>query len=166
MFLICETETPPRTWGRLGDFPPAPDPRRNTPTHVGKTTNRQSAIADDWPPPHARGEDVQDAGTSQPRPTMETPPRTWGRRLHPVGERRTERNTPTHVGKTRASRPPPSTAWKHPHARGEDYLYRAWQTWNKETPPRTWGRPEMTFSHFGRLRNTPTHVGKTYWCIG
>ncbi len=32
-----------------------------------------------------------------------------------------------------------------------------------ETPPRTWGRPFTQRDAEGRLRNTPTDVGKTRW---
>ena len=50
---------------------------------------------------------------------------------------------------------------KHPHARGED-LDRALdvdETW--ETPPRTWGRRQLTETQQKEWGNTPTHVGKT-----
>ena len=72
---------------------------------------------------------------------IETPPRAWGRHHPgPSGEPR-KRNTPTSVGKTRASPPRWSSLRKHPHERGED------------------GRM-LGFRH-GIGGNTPTSVGKT-----
>ena len=51
---------------------------------------------------------------------------------------------------------------KHPHSRGEDEMYQAFQPEKIETPPLTWGRLcEFRESSF-ICRNTPTHVGKTY----
>ena len=109
--------------------------------------------------PHARGEDRD--GIIVYLPLAETPPRTWGRRVHVriVAVRRG--NTPTHVGKTRKNRNRKNRSQKHPHARGEDRgrarQYRSVQ----ETPPRTWGRRVGTSSIVIRPGNTPTHVGKT-----
>ena len=55
--------------------------------------------------------------------------------------------------------------WKHPHERGEDANYdlvlNAWS----ETPPRAWGRLEVTRDNQNRARNTPTSVGKTQTVI-
>ena len=93
-----ETETPPRTWGRLF-APHGPGDRdRNTPTHVGKTNVKLKAVQTAKKHPHARGEDL-----SLVDPLIwwpETPPRTWGR--HDIYEegKPFDRNTPTHVGKT------------------------------------------------------------------
>ncbi len=68
--------------------------------------------------PHARGE----TGPAEMRGFfyVETPPRTWGRRIEkplPVNKRR---NTPTHVGKTQPHGGNAALSEKHPHARGED----------------------------------------------
>ena len=93
----------------------------NTPTHVGKThgSYKQRRVVEKHP--HARGEDRD--GIIVYLPLAETPPRTWGRRVHVriVAVRRG--NTPTHVGKTRKNRNRKNRSQKHPHARGED-------TWN------------------------------------
>jgi len=73
MFL----ETPPRTWGKHARAVAVADAYRNTPTDVGKT------VAATVPPPgyrkhpHGRGENT--ATAPRPRPTLETPPRTWGK---------------------------------------------------------------------------------------
>ena len=50
---------------------------------------------------------------------------------------------------------------KHPHARGEDILSVSLVRYEKETPPRTWGRLIGNPRRCGYFRNTPTHVGKT-----
>lgn len=50
---------------------------------------------------------------------------------------------------------------KHPHARGEDFHPQGGPALMKETPPRTWGRPNKTLCLKDTHRNTPTHVGKT-----
>ena len=50
---------------------------------------------------------------------------------------------------------------KHPHARGEDVLACSIAAPSQETPPRTWGRPPLPQQDKSRVRNTPTHVGKT-----
>ena len=72
-------ETPPRTWGRLGEALRGVWLERNTPTHVGKTNS---------------GGMLLDA-------IRETPPRTWGRHFLPLKRRTRSGNTPTHVGKTK-----------------------------------------------------------------
>ena len=91
----------------------------------------------------------------------ETPPRTWGRRRRQGRGRPRLRNTPTHVGKTLGGIMVSIPLPKHPHARGEDIVYRNQRERNPETPPRTWGRPGAERPHLPRYRNTPTHVGKT-----
>ena len=77
-FIVCGSETPPRTWGRRESVQCAVLIKGNTPTHVGKT--------------------LLDIMLTQF--ILETPPRTLGR---PCRRRRPSplhRNTPTHVGKT------------------------------------------------------------------
>ena len=51
---------------------------------------------------------------------------------------------------------------KHPHARGEDGRVHCPVQDDLETPPRTWGRQVVTDLAVLGLRNTPTHVGKTF----
>ena len=111
-----------------------------------------------------RGEDVIYISRNFNEP--ETPPRTWGRRRQRTGGRPQCRNTPTHVGKTLPTGQLKSLIEKHPHARGEDYLYLEGEPFPPETPPRTWGRPGLTKRAGWTLRNTPTHVGKTARCPG
>ena len=50
------------------------------------------------------------------------------------------RNTPTRVGKTALAHPLDHSAWKHPHARGEDVFNLSVCQTVSETPPRAWGR--------------------------
>ncbi len=52
-----DTETPPRTWGRLVASTRSSKIFRNTPTHVGKTFEHTSFSFTRWKHPHARGED-------------------------------------------------------------------------------------------------------------
>ena len=70
-------------------------------------------------------------------------------------------NTPTSVGKTYEDKPTEYEQEKHPHERGEDLEYKAFQDENEETPPRAWGRPIVTVISLRVYRNTPTSVGKT-----
>ena len=113
-----------------------------------------------WKHPHARGEDIKSASAT--RFKMETPPRTWGRPDNFPAKDPADRNTPTHVGKTRLASYTERGIQKHPHARGEDPpdLHKAWR--QRETPPRTWGRHPLLILLGGNDRNTPTHVGKTW----
>ena len=132
-------ETPPRTWGRRLMRVFAGGDERNTPTHVGKTTDDGGRSALSWKHPHARGEDQR--GHENPYIELETPPRTWGRRNWGPEPSREERNTPTHVGKTNVTSGGAYIAGKHPHARGED--------------------ARSTIKKYPVQGNTPTHVGKT-----
>ena len=73
------TETPPLTWGRLCVHSAYAPSSRNTPTHVGKTSQHSIAFCLGWKHPHSRGEDRQlDNCDFQ---ILETPPLTWGRRF-------------------------------------------------------------------------------------
>ena len=91
-------ETPPRAWGRLVRNPCCEALDRNTPTCVGKTTEKRCGPTGCGKHPHVRGEDP--IGTATHQPPVETPPRAWGRRRHWQGMLQRGRNTPTCVGKT------------------------------------------------------------------
>ena len=54
---------------------------------------------------------------------------------------------------------------KHPHACGEDSLVAAINDKTEETPPRMWGRLENQQELKAVGRNTPTHVGKTFFVV-
>ena len=131
----------------------------NTPTGVGKTVRTDIAAERARKHPHGRGEDLRKAG--QGRGYVETPPRAWGRQINRSAVRKLERNTPTGVGKTPATRARQSPSEKHPHGRGEDRLLHASLIFLAETPPRAWGRHPEKQDVVVRLRNTPTGVGKT-----
>ncbi len=71
-------------------------------------------------------------------------------------------NTPTHVGKTCSKKGVRSNEGKHPHACGEDINFCFGQRAGEETPPRMWGRLPQGRHCAPEVRNTPTHVGKTW----
>ena len=70
-------------------------------------------------------------------------------------------NTPTGVGKTRASRFMNGLIKKHPHGRGEDFLLTQLTDFQLKTPPRAWGRQKLVEAKKAEIENTPTGVGKT-----
>ena len=134
--------------------------QRNTPTHVGKTCLSLCAMGRGTEHPHACGENafvdcllLRDIGT---------PPRMWGKR---------------HRQRIYSTSPP-----EHPHACGENHaavvgvvvgIGTPPRMWGKRgavpypairkvgTPPRMWGKRDGKHIETERLRNTPTHVGKT-----
>ena len=132
-------ETPPRAWGRPTRLAKKQALVRNTPTCVGKTTDRRG-----W--------------SRQP---SETPPRAWGRQSHHQHPQQTRRNTPTCVGKTFSSYGSSVIKKKHPHVRGEDCRHPVGPRCGGETPPRAWGRPNGAGAVQVNRGNTPTCVGKT-----
>src|SRR6185369_13984871 len=71
------------------------------------------------------------------------------------------RITPTGVGRTERSCPPPSGSTDHPHGRGEDERNTGWSSRPGGSPPRAWGgRGEPARGDpVGRI--TPTGVGRT-----
>ena len=133
--------------------------RRNTPTGVGKTLSIRIVSSATPKHPHGRGEDLA-LGVRHGSP-RETPPRAWGRPT--VMRRYVARpgNTPTGVGKTIYLFSFLFESRKHPHGRGEDWCPTMTKRSPTETPPRAWGRPDLSEWHCGCLGNTPTGVGKT-----
>ena len=89
--------------------------------------------------PHERGEDL--LATNDRNPTMETPPRAWGRLVFPLTDFLLYK--------------------KHPHERGEDPHTFLLSQGLRETPPRAWGRRRGKTISQWREGNTPTSVGKT-----
>ena len=71
---------------------------RNTPTDVGKTYRMDGNSDDAQKHPHGRGEDP--GRSSMVTGSLETPPRTWGRRRARLAVLASAGNTPTDVGKT------------------------------------------------------------------
>ena len=72
------------------------------------------------------------------------------------------RNTSTHVEKTEKIIGGLKHAWKHLHARGENTYVYAPFCMSEETPPRTWRKPLPFLRPSACLRNTSTHVEKTF----
>ena len=150
---------PPRAWGRLQARGTDAGTRGNTPTRMGKTSRSHRNARQSRKHPHARGEDLRP--TRPMNEQLETPPRAWGRQQVEQVEPRQRGNTPTRVGKTSYLLPLRTCDWKHPHARGEDYVMRRKVARSSETPPRAWGRPSLFLPKQSWTRNTPTRVGKT-----
>ena len=95
-------------------------------------------------------------------PSVETPPRAWGRRDGVLSDTLAARNTPTCVGKTLFASSSVPKKRKHPHVRGEDTLDKIKSNSYRETPPRAWGRRTVKERLCAVFGNTPTCVGKTY----
>ena len=152
-------ETPPRAWGRPARYHAEAQESRNTPTCVGKTVRPRYRKVCAWKHPHVRGEDA--APELLVALKSETPPRAWGRLPFVLQLGKSNRNTPTCVGKTPKRRCRSGRCGKHPHVRGEDVLPIAGLPAITETPPRAWGRLNVQHSSVHTLRNTPTCVGKT-----
>ncbi len=112
------------------------------PTRVGKTSPGQRSTRCYRKHPHARGEDAPCA--KQALDAGETPPRAWGRRHGILYTFSGQRNTPTRVGKTSSTGRSSCPGRKHPHARGEDHNCGGLYGYKQETPPRAWGRLNLT----------------------
>ena len=91
-------ETPPRAWGRLERDPVGHLGGGNTPTGVGKTSQRVPVVSAQRKHPHGRGEDR--LSPSEFPSLAETPPRAWGRLKFLDRDESFMGNTPTGVGKT------------------------------------------------------------------
>ena len=74
---------------------------------------------------------------------------------------RTNRFTPTRVGKTKAQAGGAWAAAVHPHACGENVRYADVIMYVTGSPPRVWGKLAPTRAPGNRARFTPTRVGKT-----
>ena len=97
-FVGCESETPPRAWGRHGLKTFISENDGNTPTCVGKTKVHLLLRTTQQKHPHVRGEDaLRSIADSR---CLETPPRAWGRPQPASTSAAASRNTPTCVGKT------------------------------------------------------------------
>ena len=157
--LVITRETPPRAWGRLSRRIPARLADGNTPTGVGKTISICTEYWRRQKHPHGRGEDAEELKIIWK--TGETPPRAWGRHGSRGCNANQQRNTPTGVGKTVFSVFELYDFQKHPHGRGEDvHVPQPFFSW-QETPPRAWGRQQVSSSYTKGTGNTPTGVGKT-----
>ena len=129
--------SPPRAWGGRGGDGERHDPRRLTPTCVGRTASGWTTSSHGPAHPHVRGEDHR--GRDGPRAAVGSPPRAWGGRRRRSSRRRGSRLTPTCVGRTRAPVRPPRTPAAHPHVRGEDKRPGLRRRNGGGSPPRAWG---------------------------
>ena len=135
---IPDSETPPRTWGKLFSSSSIVSSLRNTPTDVGKTAPCPWRVPFAQKHPHGRGENCSLIVSELS--SAETPPRTWGK-LTCIGKTRTwAGNTPTDVGKTSIRYLVKGMTEKHPHGRGENPTLTIPLRYPEETPPRTWGK--------------------------
>ena len=135
----CLLETPPRTWRRRSGISEITSGFGNTSTDVEKTWCA-FCIASFWRKHlHGRGED-------------------WN--AHMISPF-SSGNTSTDVEKTFASDNLDTLTEKHLHGRGEDFRGRRKDQVLRETPPRTWRRPQNVRSPSAAARNTSTDVEKT-----
>ena len=94
--------SPPRVWGKRSTWPSASGTPRFTPTRVGKTFCFSALPCVASVHPHACGENQY---VKLPGPQVNgSPPRVWGKPLHPRNSCSGRRFTPTRVGKTLKSR--------------------------------------------------------------
>ena len=89
---------PPRVWGKRTTKMNKSSLSWSTPTRVGKTLHDAPNDEMTAVHPHACGENV--VWGALPPPPPGPPPRVWGKRICAGDRRRTERSTPTRVGKT------------------------------------------------------------------
>ncbi len=152
-------ETPPRAWGGRFFLPCWHCPPGNTPTCVGRTAGGGAAGRIWKKHPHVRGEDplARPAG----RQPAETPPRAWGGPQLGNLQHGRARNTPTCVGRTGCRAWISPSRRKHPHVRGEDWIWPNRGPGFTETPPRAWGGLRQVEPGRTRAGNTPTCVGRT-----
>ncbi len=153
--------SPPRVWGRPAAFALVTRSLRFTPTRVGKTPGARRRAGFALVHPHACGEDA--VGRCAVGSPGGSPPRVWGR--HDVAEQPAAetRFTPTRVGKTRWPPTWHGSTSVHPHACGEDSANPARSSVARGSPPRVWGRLNLTRPGLRHPWFTPTRVGKTGW---
>ncbi len=150
---------PPRACGGRRSRASSITAMRSTPTCVGRTRRPSLSRPVRTEHPHVRGEDV--VGVLYEPPLSGAPPRAWGGlrwQPRPVQPRR---STPTCVGRTPGSAPPPTSSTEHPHVRGEDLSSEVASTGDGGAPPRAWGGPASTRRATAPGRSTPTCVGRT-----
>ena len=112
---------------------------RTIPTHVGRTAIEAGSAGRRSDHPHARGENVAEAG-----PTNDG-----------------HRTIPTHVGRTLSINTASISKADHPHARGENFLKTLSRATVLGPSPRTWGERAPPRPGPERWRTIPTHVGRT-----
>ncbi len=193
------TGSPPRAWGKesacrsyatcSGFTPTGVGKRfclyvewrhgRFTPTGVGKRVTEKLNIPPVAVHPHGRGEKAREDREFVAGPG--SPPRAWGKAAASSNVSRSQRFTPTGVGKSNPcqlgkynGRFTPTGVGKssmpranrvdsavHPHGRGEKAWPPCATAGRVGSPPRAWGKGRRYISRFRGLRFTPTGVGKS-----
>ena len=130
--------SPPRGWGKLARPRANAHPHRFTPTRVGKTMRCDGCSAPTPVHPHAGGENAL-GSDGCPRPTVH--PHAGGENSIPITPNlKTNRFTPTRVGKTLSVRSDLSRSSVHPHAGGENVFGLERHQQAHGSPPRGWGK--------------------------
>ena len=107
--------------------------------------------------PHGRGDN--DAGVTQNKFVVGSPPRAWGQSRARVRGDNPRRFTPTGVGTIRRGGSGEEGSAVHPHGRGDNLPQSVVTAATRGSPPRAWGQ----FGRGGAVgvaqRFTPTGVG-------
>ncbi|EFK31507.1 hypothetical protein HMPREF9264_0722 [Lactobacillus delbrueckii subsp. bulgaricus PB2003/044-T3-4] len=91
-----------------------------------------------------------------------SPPLAWGIPSSTASNWPALRITPTCVGNTRWCTIPGSSAWDHPHLRGEYIVMLVLSAWPTGSPPLAWGIHDYRDDGGNKMRITPTCVGNTH----
>ena len=151
--------SPPRGWGKLARPRANAHPHRFTPTRVGKTMRCDGCSAPTPVHPHAGGENAL-GSDGCPRPTVH--PHAGGENSIPITPNlKTNRFTPTRVGKTLSVRSDLSRSSVHPHAGGENVRSSARLAACPVHPHAGGENDVLQACQANDLRFTPTRVGKT-----
>ena len=132
---------------------------RFTPTCVGKSPVAAARPHAPAVHPHVCGEII--ASVRSFRLTPGSPPRVWGNLQVVMWHGCGVRFTPTCVGKSGADCRNRTAHSVHPHVCGEIVSITMRPPSTVGSPPRVWGNPERRQGHAGRIRFTPTCVGKS-----
>ncbi len=149
----------PRAWGELKCWLGVDPVCRTIPTRVGRTS--AGAVFARLRPdhPHARGENsvddmrlLKNAGPS---------PRAWGEHRATSRGHPRVRTIPTRVGRTNSPVAGTVNAPDHPHARGENCVFRYHDCCCSGPSPRAWGELQKPGPAVILARTIPTRVGRT-----
>ena len=149
----------PRLWGTRVPELRTRRGRRFIPTPVGNTPSYSNGSRSRPVHPHACGEHLGAAGTTNP--DNGSSPRLWGTRDPPGPRRPFPRFIPTPVGNTDAVLRPGPVVQVHPHACGEHEISRCTDGWGDGSSPRLWGTPGADLGGLRMSRFIPTPVGNT-----
>ena len=151
--------SPPHTWGPLTMGSPCQDLSRITPTYVGTTGLFRWEIHPCQDHPHIRGD--HNWPNSRARPSVGSPPHTWGPLHTEFLSPASDRITPTYVGTTEFGKIRISVIKDHPHIRGDHFLIFFMIALYIGSPPHTWGPQTPNSFRLLLIGITPTYVGTT-----